>query len=335
MTIDEAPPHRVQAKVAGWVESLAVSFEGRPVRRGEPMLALYSPELLATQEEYLLARQHAERLLASSVPEVRRGAEELVSAARRRLALFDVPESFLAALDASGRARRTVELLAPASGHVISREVVAGARIEPGMPLFTLPLLAGWWRRTSRVGGALRAPRAGPSSGCPYDRRRPSRPGRLVYPELDSRVAHRAGALRPREPGAPPQPGMFVESKLRSTSARACGRRLGVIDSRRARGLRAAGAGASSPPVRVLWRGEGRPGRARRGARGGGWPRGPTSSSTRVAPAAALAALGGGGAASHRPRRRLIGRSSSLRAQRLLVLLATAAALAAPSPPSA
>lgn len=109
------------------------------------MLSIYSPELLASQEEYLLARRNADRLLASSIPEVRRGGEDLMTAARRRLELFDVPEKFLAELERSGKARRTVDLLAPASGFVVSKEVLAGRRIEPGMELYTVADLSHVW----------------------------------------------------------------------------------------------------------------------------------------------------------------------------------------------
>lgn len=264
VTIDERRLHRVQAKVAGWVESLAVSFEGQPVRRGEPMLALYSPELLATQEEYLLARQHAERLLASSVPEVRRGAEELVSAARRRLALFDVPESFLAALDASGRARRTVELLAPASGHVISREVVAGARIEPGMPLFTLADLSRVWVEADFYESEARFVRPGARAELrlPYDPETAfSAPVAYVYPELDPESRTVRARFDLANPELRLKPGMFVDVELPiDLGTGIVVDDSAVIDS----GARevvfvAAGGGRFEPrAVRVLWRGEGR-----------------------------------------------------------------------------
>jgi len=142
---DETRIQHVHTKISGWVETLAVNFTGQQVRQGQPLLTLYSPELLASQEEYLRARAAAARFADSSLPEVRSGGEELVTAARRRLELFDVPASFLAELDRSGRPRRSVPLLAPASGYVTAKQVFAGQQVDPAMELFTLTDLARVW----------------------------------------------------------------------------------------------------------------------------------------------------------------------------------------------
>jgi membrane fusion protein, copper/silver efflux system len=142
---DETRVQHVHTKISGWVETLAVNFTGQLVRRGQPLLTLYSPELLASQEEYLRARAAAARFAESTLPEVRRGGEELVTAARRRLELFDVPPSFLGELDRSGRPRRSVPLLAPAGGYVTAKQIFAGQQVDPAMELFTLTDLARVW----------------------------------------------------------------------------------------------------------------------------------------------------------------------------------------------
>lgn len=261
--IDERRLHRAQAKVAGWVEALHVSYTGQEVRRGQPMLSIYSPELLATQEEYLLARRHAERFRASTLPEVRRGGEELVEAARRRLALFDVPERFLAELEASGAARRTVDLLAPASGFVVSREVVAGAKVEPGMELFTVADLSRVWVEADFYESEARfvAPGRRARLSLPYD------PAAVfeaavsyVYPEVHAE----ARTLRVRfdlaNPGLVLKPGMFVDVELEVD----LGEGIVVADSAVLdSGLRQVvfvetGPGRFAPrEVRILWRGDG------------------------------------------------------------------------------
>lgn len=211
---DESRLYRAQTRISGWVEKLHVNFTGQSVRRGQPMLSIYSPELLASQEEYLLARRNAERFLASSIPEVRRGGEDLVAAARRRLELFDVPESFLAELERSGKARRSVDLLAPASGYVVSKEVLAGRQVEPGMELYTVADLSHVWveadfyeseARFLRVGQAARLTLA-------YDPTT-ALAGEIayIYPELN--VESRT--LRVRfdlpNPEMKLRPGMFVD----------------------------------------------------------------------------------------------------------------------------
>ncbi len=142
---DETRVRRVQTKVEGWVEKLYVNFTGQPVRQGEPVLSVYSPELLAGQEEYLQAKEAATRMTASTDPETKTGGERIIHAARRRLELFDVPPSFLAELAKTGKVQRAVTLVAPVSGYVTAKEVLEGQRIEAGMELFTVTDLSRVW----------------------------------------------------------------------------------------------------------------------------------------------------------------------------------------------
>lgn len=145
VTADERRVHAFQARAGGWVERLHVSFTGEQVRAGQAVLDLYAPELLAGQEEYLRARESAARFAASDLPEVRRGGEDLLRAARRRLELLGVPPAAIDELDRGGRPRDTVTLTAPASGHVTGKAVVAGQRVEPGETLFTVSDLDAVW----------------------------------------------------------------------------------------------------------------------------------------------------------------------------------------------
>ncbi len=142
---DETRTHEVHTRVSGWVESLFVDFTGQLVRKGDPLLGLYSPELVASQEEYLRARRAAARFTESSLPEVRQGADDLLASARERLLSFAVPPTLLDRLDAGGEAQRIVTLDAPASGFVTTKGVFAGSRVEPGMTLFTISDLARVW----------------------------------------------------------------------------------------------------------------------------------------------------------------------------------------------
>jgi RND family efflux transporter MFP subunit len=142
---DERSVRHVHTKIAGWVEHLSVNFTGQLVRAGEPILTIYSQQLLASQEEFLRARETAARFAASELPEVRKGGEELLAAARRRLTLFDVPESFVEELERSGTAQRAVTLLAPVSGFVTAKGTFEGQQVEPGMELFTITDLSRIW----------------------------------------------------------------------------------------------------------------------------------------------------------------------------------------------
>ncbi len=121
-----AEPQRsyVNARVDGWVEQLTADYVGKPVRAGEVLLAVYSPELVSAQEEYLAAR--------------RLGDATLTAAARRRLSLWDVPEQALVELEQHGQVRRTVELRAPRSGEIAEKMVILGQAIHAGDNLFLI-----------------------------------------------------------------------------------------------------------------------------------------------------------------------------------------------------
>ena len=145
VTADETRIRHVHTKIPGWVEKLYVNFTGQLVRKGEPILSIYSQELVASQEEYLRARQTAARFASSSLPEVRKGGEDLARAARRRLELFDVPTAFIDRLERTGTVQRTVTLEAPVSGFVTMKDVFEGQQIEPAMDLFTISDLSRVW----------------------------------------------------------------------------------------------------------------------------------------------------------------------------------------------
>ncbi|MCA9784563.1 MAG: efflux RND transporter periplasmic adaptor subunit, partial [Candidatus Cloacimonetes bacterium] len=131
---DETRERRVTLKVGGWVEALAVSTSGQLVTQGDPVLSLYSPELLTAQQEYLQAREAAKAFEASSEDTAR----AIVDAARRRLELLDCPASVIEALEQGGEAQRAVILRAPYGGFVSQLMVRTGQQVEPGEPLFTL-----------------------------------------------------------------------------------------------------------------------------------------------------------------------------------------------------
>jgi multidrug efflux pump subunit AcrA (membrane-fusion protein) len=121
------------------------NFMGQFVRKGEPLLSLYSPELLASQDEYLRAREAGLRLANSELPEVSKGAAELVQAAHHRLILFDVPPSLIERIEKTGRPEETVTLVAPQTGFVTGKDIFDGTRIEPGLTLFTITDLSTVW----------------------------------------------------------------------------------------------------------------------------------------------------------------------------------------------
>jgi RND family efflux transporter MFP subunit len=142
---DERRVRRVQTKIEGWIEKLYTNFTGQLVTKGQPLLEIYSPELVASQREYLLALEMHDRMKENPYPEEREMAAQLVQSSRRRLELFDVPQSFIAELERTKNPRRTVTLNAPVSGYVTGKEIFEGTRVMSGMDLLTVTDLSRVW----------------------------------------------------------------------------------------------------------------------------------------------------------------------------------------------
>ncbi|MDP2106682.1 MAG: efflux RND transporter periplasmic adaptor subunit, partial [Desulfobulbaceae bacterium] len=142
---DETRIRHVHTKVDGWIETLYTNFTGQIVTMDQPLLSIYSPELLASQEEFLAARAAAVKFTSSSSPDVKTLGKNLLLSARKRLELFDVPEKVIDELERTGAVQRTVTLDAPVSGFVTSKGIYEGQQIEPGLELFTITDLSQVW----------------------------------------------------------------------------------------------------------------------------------------------------------------------------------------------
>jgi len=214
---DETGIRQVNLKVAGWVEKLFVNATGQAVRAGQPLFELYSPELLASQEEYLRARRSATEFEGSALPEVRRGGQELATAARRRLELFDVPPQFIERLEQTGQPQRTITFRAPFSGFVTEKAVVEGQRVEPGGSLLTLTDLSRVWveARLYEADASAAQPGRAATVTLPYDTAISLR-GRvtLVYPTIDAESRTIRVRLEFANPRLTLRPGMFVNVEL-------------------------------------------------------------------------------------------------------------------------
>jgi Cu(I)/Ag(I) efflux system membrane fusion protein len=217
VAFDETRVAGVTAKFGGYVERLYVDFTGRPVRAGEPLAEIYSPELVAAQEELLLAARLEADLGNRTLPGTPAGSANLVAAARQRLRLWDVSDAQIEEVLASGRARRTLTLYAPVTGVVVEKKVLSGDAIQPGQPLYTIADLSRVW-----VEAELREADAGlVREGAAATLELQAFPGRpiagrveYVYPT----VAQQARTLRARIAVANPdgrlKPGMYATVRL-------------------------------------------------------------------------------------------------------------------------
>lgn len=145
VTFNERGLAQVSTKINGWVEKLAVRATGDPIRKGQLLLEIYSPELVSTQREYLLALQHWRALERSSIPEVRQGARRLLEASRQRLVLWDISAAQIETLAQSGVMSRTLSLTSPVAGIVTKREVTAGQYVTVGQTLLEVADLSTVW----------------------------------------------------------------------------------------------------------------------------------------------------------------------------------------------
>jgi membrane fusion protein, copper/silver efflux system len=150
VTYDETQIAHVHTKVSGWIEDVFVDFVGAPVKRGQPLFTIYSPELVSSQEEYLLALHAREELAGSSFARVSQGSQTLVDSTRRRLELWDFTPAQIEALEKEGKVSRTVTIASHVSGVVLERAAYHhGKTVTPDMDLYTIVDLSRVWVQAS------------------------------------------------------------------------------------------------------------------------------------------------------------------------------------------
>jgi Cu(I)/Ag(I) efflux system membrane fusion protein len=142
--VDERGQFTVAPKFEGWIEKLYANTTGQAVGRGQPLAEVYSPELVSAQREYLIAYR-AQQGMAGSSGEARQGVSQLADAALERLRNWDISEQQIARLRSGGEPRRTLTLVAPASGVIVKEPPVAGMRFMPGEALFRIANLGTVW----------------------------------------------------------------------------------------------------------------------------------------------------------------------------------------------
>jgi RND family efflux transporter MFP subunit len=145
LTLDETKIAKVQTKLEGWIEKVAVNFTGKLVQKGDPLLTIYSPEAWATQQEYLLAAK-AERVMQDNpVHEMLGSTENLVAAARKRLELWDISDAQIDEISRTGQPLKNLTLYSPISGFVMERNAFPSQRVTPDTVLYTVADLSTVW----------------------------------------------------------------------------------------------------------------------------------------------------------------------------------------------
>lgn len=214
---DEENLFLVNTKVSGWIQNLHVHFVGDQVQKGDSLLEIYSPELVSTQQEYLLALNNYRELAKSSLPSIQEDAERLLVSARNRLENWDIPSAEVDRLTQSGEIQKTILLVAPATGIVVKRNAIEGAYIEAGQDLFEIADLSTVWVHASFYDNEV----PWISDGQPVKMELSYLPGKTytgrvsyIYPYLREKARDVHVRLIFSNPGLDLKPGMYANVEL-------------------------------------------------------------------------------------------------------------------------
>jgi RND family efflux transporter MFP subunit len=220
IAIDETRVSHIHTKVTGYIEQVFVDYVGKLVETGDPLFTIYSPELVTTQEEYLLARRASQVLADNSFQEISTGSRSLLEAARKRLELWDITEDEIKALERDGKAQRTLTIHSPVSGVVTERAAYHHGRfVNPEMDLYTIVDLSTVWAIGEVYEYELPLVKVGQTAeiALPYSNSQPALRGKInfVYPSVDPKT--RTGQIRVElpNPHLGLKPDMFVNVVLK------------------------------------------------------------------------------------------------------------------------
>lgn len=223
VTVDETGLSEVTPRFGGYVERLYVDATGQKIRKGQPLMDVYSPELVAAQQELLVAEKLQQTIGESSVPGVSATPMDLVAAARRRFALWNISDAQIDDILRTGKVRRTLTLYAPASGVVLEKHVVEGQAIEPGEMLYRIANLRDVWIDVALREQDAGAVRVGSDASVDLSAY-PGRPihGRVgyVYPTLDQAARTVRARIEVPNPEARLKPGMYATVTLTTPARR-------------------------------------------------------------------------------------------------------------------
>ena len=142
---DESRMTRIQSRTDGWIETVLADFTGKYIAKGDPLLTFYSPELLASQQEFLLAIKAHQTMKSSSMPDSTENTHTLLEASRRRLELLKMTPGQIEEVETTGKPLPSLTMFSPASGYIVARNAFPSQRITPETELYTLTDLSQIW----------------------------------------------------------------------------------------------------------------------------------------------------------------------------------------------
>ncbi len=211
---DESRLAHVHVKVSGYIEKVFADFPGQSVRKGQPLFTVYSPDLVATQQEYLIAKRGERSMVSSDFPSVSQGAQSLLASARERLKLWDISDAQIEKLDRSGEVSRTMTIYSPVSGVIQDRKAFPNTAVNPDTDLYTVADLSRLWVNADIY--EYEAPYV--RVGQPAEVRLSYFPGKVwqgrinfIYPQMDAQTRTLKVRIDLPNPGLQLKPQMFAD----------------------------------------------------------------------------------------------------------------------------
>jgi Cu(I)/Ag(I) efflux system membrane fusion protein/cobalt-zinc-cadmium efflux system membrane fusion protein len=218
VVVDETRLAYFQVRFSGYIQKVFADTTYQYVRKGQPLFTIYSPDLVATEREYLVAKQNQQQVAQSTVPGVVSSAASLLDAAVERLKQWGVPQKEMARLESTGQVQQELEVDSPVSGYITERNALPSVAVQPGMRLYTIADLSTVWAQAQVFQNDLARMKVGAPATLTVN----TYPGRtftghvdFIYPqvETDTRTAKVRVAFS--NPGLKLKPGMFVNVSLK------------------------------------------------------------------------------------------------------------------------
>lgn len=263
--VNERSQHTVAPRFEGWIQRLLVDTTGEAVRRGQALMEVYSPDLVAAQQEYVIAWKGVQTLKDAS-PDIQASMRTLVDSSLQRLRNWDIAEEELQRLQQEGKPRSTLTLRSPANGVILEKPSVQGMRFMPGDVLYRIADLSSLWVQAEVFEQDLGLVRLGQAAKI-YVNAYPERvfDGKVafIYPTVTAETRTAKVRIELANPGRLLKPAMYAEVELAVPQAPA--KRLSVPDS--------AVLDSGNRQLVLVRRGEGRfePREVKIGARGDGY----------------------------------------------------------------
>src|SRR2546426_5411595 len=218
VAIDETGLSTVQVRYTGYIQKVFADATYQYLRKGQPLFTIYSPDLVATEREYLVAKQNQQRVAQSTVLGVTEGSESLLEAATERLKRWGVSQREIARLESTGEVQKELEVDSPVSGYITERNALPNLTVQPETRLYSVADLSTVWVLAEVFQNDLGRIKVGDRASLTVD----SYPGRafegrvnFIYPQVDMMTRTARARLVFANPGLKLTPGMFVNVTLK------------------------------------------------------------------------------------------------------------------------